>query len=1302
MHQTLQNRTGISVVLKGPPQWVDASNVAHFPSEVRVIRPNGKFSTVPAGTTTPINIANGSGTIFIAWADNAPATSIATLGKTATGGEGAGYQVTAQSANWEAIGSFSADTPALLSLNANHSSLSAATWDVVQGNGDGTGNFHAGKARTGTLLPLTNHDQTLQNRNGINVMMRGQPPYVDQNGVLHFPADCMIIRPNGNRVAVVAGTTVPLTGALSNGSGTVFAQWVDNGNAPSVVAIGRSATGPEGTGYQATATSTNYEAIGSFSNVAPYNFALYLANNASLASATYDIVQPNSDGTGTYHAGKARTGTLLPLTNHDQTVQNRNGISFTLSGQMPYVNASNVLYFPSYLHVHRPDGSYCFFGPGTSVQLSTTYNQTVFMQWVANSGAASIVAISNPTTGAAGVGYAATMSSPNWEPIGTSSAASSPVVFSPYFTNSNTVAAASDVVGDNRDGTGNFHAGKARTGTLLPLGNHHATVQNRTGLHVSVAGKMPYIDGSNVLHFPSTVIFFRPNGDWCRITAGSTVSGLTWGSIFINWASSGYVTPVFVYYANGSTTPGLGYQATFGSPNYELVGGINCDISPYTFSPAFDNSNTAAASADVIGDNLDGTGNFHAGKARGGTLLPLPSHDPDVQKVQQRNLLKNGNFTLGDGLAYGWTMYSGGVSTMLNGSYGSYGSQYVDGPSGSGIYQTIRVKPGVSYSYACMLDNDVGTRPGSTCRVFIGSTNWMTQYNSGLPAPSGTTGAMWTSNSSGRASSESQNAGNVWNSVSGTFTVPAGVTQVNFLLQGFNGSGNYRFYANFAAMWEGSKWQDYVDGDPLPGALHYSHTPGAVASVIGSAGDLDVSKARGGTQLPHGSNSASVQTVLNQNGDIIGPVDVPQLTHMSSGTFRGMYRLDMAPPGYSFASANGALGTNQWHTFECSMNGDASVGWGPILFDQNGNGILVDCISGTTLALHTHISGTWNRVQDYAFNAQDGRWHRFTLKLVWTGSVVRIVCFIDGTKSHDYSTSAFNAGGLYQPSPGFYNDAAGHAYVRPKWQFVHNGESPLLSSTPLNSQGSLSYISNPSVTASGSGQSCTINVSGSIVYPDGTTTSVSANLYPPNNGALAYQTVYSFSVRFNLSTNQPEIGDWQAGALSAAQVEKCYYDGFIPISTTSTYTTPSSSGGTGTGSGGGGKTNQCPAVGQPLETLERGVVPAGEVQQGMHVVGKDGQWTCVYAAYDGEAELVRVTVEDEDYDVEWNHLWLMPDGEWIESCRLGLGTLVAASDGSAKRVRKIESLGPGTYRKLRVRGGVFRMGAVIAHNIITY
>jgi hypothetical protein len=160
-----------------------------------------------------------------------------------------------------------------------------------------------------------------------------------------------------------------------------------------------------------------------------------------------------------------------------QVIQNRNGIILGQRGAPPYVDNSNVLQFPSLVKIIRAGGTVSNIPSGTTLSLVSSLSAGVFAQFVSAGSISSIVSISNLTGGGVGTGYSATLASPLWELVGITSNFTSPYTLTLIGGNAQVGAAAFDVLGfDPVALAGNFHAGKARSGTNLPYGNHSSVI----------------------------------------------------------------------------------------------------------------------------------------------------------------------------------------------------------------------------------------------------------------------------------------------------------------------------------------------------------------------------------------------------------------------------------------------------------------------------------------------------------------------------------------------------------------------------------------------------------------------------------------------------------------------------------------------------------------------------------------------------------------------------------------------------------------------------------------------------------
>lgn len=137
-------------------------------------------------------------------------------------------------------------------------------------------------------------------------------------------------------------------------------------------------------------------------------------------------------------------------------------------------------------------------------------------------------------------------------------------------------------------------------------------------------------------------------------------------------------------------------------------------------------------------------------------------------------------------------------------------------------------------------------------------------------------------------------------------------------------------------------------------------------------------------------------------------------------------------------------------------------------------------------------------------------------------------------------------------------------------------------------------------------------------------------------------------------------------------------------------TTPSS------GGGGGG----CPAIWQEIETLELGFVPAEKVEKGMHLRGIDG-WNLVFNAYNEEADIWRVVVNGENYDVDASHLWLVEKNTWRRVTELKQHDFIMDSRNNYISVDDVYFLKRGFFRHLEVDRKAYVLGSkkLVGHNV---
>jgi hypothetical protein len=136
-----------------------------------------------------------------------------------------------------------------------------------------------------------------------------------------------------------------------------------------------------------------------------------------------------------------------------------------------------------------------------------------------------------------------------------------------------------------------------------------------------------------------------------------------------------------------------------------------------------------------------------------------------------------------------------------------------------------------------------------------------------------------------------------------------------------------------------------------------------------------------------------------------------------------------------------------------------------------------------------------------------------------------------------------------------------------------------------------------------------------------------------------------------------------------------------------------------TGGGGG-----CPAAGQIIQTFERGFIEARELKVGMHLKdAKRGRWNKILFAEIRQADIYRIEIGEETFDVDESHLWPIGNDVWKAVNKFVTGDTVENAKGEFISVGKVENLGRGDYMHLTVERNIFQMGTkgIIGHNFPT-
>jgi hypothetical protein len=127
----------------------------------------------------------------------------------------------------------------------------------------------------------------------------------------------------------------------------------------------------------------------------------------------------------------------------------------------------------------------------------------------------------------------------------------------------------------------------------------------------------------------------------------------------------------------------------------------------------------------------------------------------------------------------------------------------------------------------------------------------------------------------------------------------------------------------------------------------------------------------------------------------------------------------------------------------------------------------------------------------------------------------------------------------------------------------------------------------------------------------------------------------------------------------------------------------------------------CPAAWQLMETLERGFIPAREIQVGMHLRDiQDGLWNKVTVAYIAKAPIYRTTINGNDFDVDDSHQWYVGNDVWKVVTEVKKGDKLEGTEGEVLTVDdNILLFGEEEYMHLNCENQRFVMGTnVIGHN----
>ena len=133
-------------------------------------------------------------------------------------------------------------------------------------------------------------------------------------------------------------------------------------------------------------------------------------------------------------------------------------------------------------------------------------------------------------------------------------------------------------------------------------------------------------------------------------------------------------------------------------------------------------------------------------------------------------------------------------------------------------------------------------------------------------------------------------------------------------------------------------------------------------------------------------------------------------------------------------------------------------------------------------------------------------------------------------------------------------------------------------------------------------------------------------------------------------------------------------------------------------SGGGGG---CPAAWQLMETLERGFIPAREIEVGMHLRDpEENVWNKVTVAYIARAPIYRTVIEGNSFDVDSSHKWYVGNDNWKVVTDIKSGDILIGTGGEQLTVNHSYLLHEDEeYMHLNCENQRFVMGTnVIGHN----
>lgn len=383
--------------------------------------------------------------------------------------------------------------------------------------------------------------------------------------------------------------------------------------------------------------------------------------------------------------------------------------------------------------------------------------------------------------------------------------------------------------------------------------------------------------------------------------------------------------------------------------------------------------------------------------------------------------------------------------------------------------------------------------------------------------------------------------------------------------------------------------------------------------------------------------------------------------------------------------------TTSKSTLFLSTDGTENNGYG--LYINNGNSAkIIKIVAGVQTTLATLGTFTY-----------DTNPHVFRLTVI-TGSTNKIEASFDGQKDTMVTDAALSIGTAY-----WLNRGGGSVGTIRNFQFTL-GPLQQPTSGGLNQQGSIppvggmpaiswtqsagagpatdaiTFTTSATTIWLGSGQS--IPLPAMNITVSGLTNSINPS---PSH-------TYYFDIAFDIPSGAWVINHGAADTQLSVQQQTadCFADGRIQAAPTNTpIVTLSVGGGGGGGSGGGG----CPAVEQPIETLEHGFIPAGALEEGLHLRDpENGGWNEILKLALMPTTVWEIETPDERILVNRSHAIMDVDGRWLSANELEPGTRVKTYPRGETEILATREVGRGRFASIVCERHRYVLGKTFGHN----